>query len=231
MDSFQVLYTPEQIRQLPEWDLTGHVAVVIDVLRATSVMITALAHGAEAIFPIQTIEEALALKQSDPAALLAGERDSLPPPGFDLGNSPLEFTAQKINGKRLYHTTTNGTQAFAAARQCPTVIAAGFLNFSAVVRFLQKQNSSTLIICSGTVADYSQEDGLLAGAIANELQPEHPAASIYRAMAGSLEDNLRRTRNGRRLVSIGKETDVQWCAQCDWTAIVPQRQPDGWIRV
>src|ERR1043165_3076032 len=116
--TIEVLFTPAEFETLRTRDLSETTCVVFDVLRATSSMVTALANGAEAIMPVEEISEALAIKADDPSVLLAGERHGVRIEGtlsggvrFDFGNSPREFTADKVRGKRIVTTTTNGTRA------------------------------------------------------------------------------------------------------------------------
>jgi len=115
------LFTPAEFEALSKRDLSKSTCVVFDVLRATSSMVTALANGAEAIIPVSEISEALEIKRKDPQVLLAGERDGLRIEAnltgsisFDLGNSPREFTKEKVTGKKIVITTTNGTRALRA---------------------------------------------------------------------------------------------------------------------
>ncbi len=156
---------------IPPGILRGGVAVVVDVLRATTVMVYALAAGCEAIIPCEEIDEAKAVAASLPTgtALLAGERGGLPIPGFDLGNSPGEFTPEVCQGKTLVMTTTNGTRAILACLDADRVYIASFANLRAtsdeiVVQFLKKDHGHPVhIVCSGTEGLISLEDSLLAG--------------------------------------------------------------------
>src|SRR5882762_2319388 len=130
----EVLFTPAEFRALRQRDLTNTVCVVVDVLRATSSIVTALANGAAACIPVEEISEALAMRRQRPGALLAGERDGLRIGAaltggveFDLGNSPREFTREKVAGKTIISTTTNGTRALRACRGAEWVIVASLL--------------------------------------------------------------------------------------------------------
>ena len=125
----QVALCPSEIRRISETDLSEVTAVVFDVLRATSSIITGLASGMEAIIPVRTVEEARARKLKDPDLLLAGERGGLPPEGFDLGNSPEEF--EKLSGRRVVMTTTNGTAAIESVRSASKVLIGALLNIEA----------------------------------------------------------------------------------------------------
>jgi 2-phosphosulfolactate phosphatase len=164
-------------RLIPPGSLCGGIAVVVDVLRATTVMIQALASGCEAIIPCAEIEEAkeVAASLSAGSALLAGERQGLPIEGFHLGNSPGEFVPEVCRGKTLVITTTNGTRAILASRNAKRVYIAGFTNLRATsdeisVQFLKKDHGHSVhIICAGTEGHISLEDSLLAGALTSQI--------------------------------------------------------------
>lgn len=156
---------------IPPGSLEGGVAVVIDVLRATTVMLHALASGADAIRPCAEIEDAQALAASLPEGLvlLAGERQGEPIPGFDLGNSPGDFTAERCNGKTVVMTTTNGTRALLASLAADRILVAGFVNQKATAEALKADGRPIHLICAGTDGQVSLEDAMLAGALADEL--------------------------------------------------------------
>jgi 2-phosphosulfolactate phosphatase len=162
---------------IPPGSLSGVVVVVVDVLRATTVMVHALAAGCEAVIPCGEIDEAKAVAAGLPAgtALLAGERGGLPIPGFDLGNSPGDFTPEVCTGKTLVMTTTNGTRAILASLEAERVYIASFANLRATsdeiaVQFLKKDHGHPVhIVCSGTEGFISLEDSLLAGALIRNL--------------------------------------------------------------
>src|ERR1051325_3852773 len=175
--SIEVLFTPAEFETLRERDLSETVCVVFDVLRATSSIVTALGNGAEAIVPVSEISEALEIKRKAPDVLLAGERDGLRIEAnltgsiaFDLGNSPREFTENKVAGKRIVITTTNGTRALRSCAHAKTVLVSSFLNLKATREFLEKHPSMRLlIICSGTFEQVALEDVLGAGALCLNL--------------------------------------------------------------
>jgi 2-phosphosulfolactate phosphatase len=158
---------------IPAGSLRGSVAVVVDVLRATTVMIHALAAGSVAVIPCGEIDDAKAVAARLPAgkAMLAGERQGLPIPGFDLGNSPGDFTPAVCQGKTLVMTTTNGTRAILASLEAERVYVASFANLRATadeiaVQFLKKDHGRSVhIVCAGTEGFISLEDSLLAGAL------------------------------------------------------------------
>lgn len=210
------------------------VAVVIDVLRATSVMATALAANATRIVACAEIEQAKKWKERfDPNALLCGERQCQPIDGFDQGNSPAEYTSEKVDGRTLVMTTTNGTRAIVSVQRAKRVITASFLNLTAVVHAVRDADS-VLLLCAGTDGKRTDEDILLAGAIAQACADTHHSASrgdgVSRAIGRwqafqkskhSLTDELRETAGGRNLVKYGFEDDLARCSAIDTLVCVP----------
>jgi 2-phosphosulfolactate phosphatase len=214
----------------------GRVAVVIDVIRATTVIVEALASGAKAIYPSPSAEEAIRLATSlgREDTLLCGERKGLKMEGFDLGNSPREFTAESVGGKRLVMTTTNGTRAFLAALAADRVIALSFLNLGAVAREAMKARSLALI-CAGKEGRFSLDDALCAGLLLQEMASGahgdpppfemNDQARAALSFADSFQpdpDFLRRTAAGDALLAIGLEEDLVHCAQRDRHSLVPE---------
>lgn len=180
--------------------------VVVDVLRATTVMVHALAAGCDAVIPCREIEEAQAVASSLPPgdALLAGERHGLPIRGFDLGNSPAEFTAEKCSGKTLVMTTTNGTGAILSCRAAKRVYIASFANLSAmveeiVVKFQRRDCAPLHIVCAGTEGFISLEDSLLAGALCSRLL----------VPAGKIEPDGHRLGNDEALIAVSEWLEVE----------------------
>src|ERR1039458_1792410 len=157
--TLEVLFAPAEFALLGQRDLSQTVCVVFDVLRATSTMVTALGNGATAIAPVAEIAEALGIRLRQPEVLLAGERDGLRIEGhltggigFDLGNSPREFTAARVRGRTIAITTTNGTRALRACAPAATVSLGSFLNLRATAEFIERQHPPhLLIVCSGTL--------------------------------------------------------------------------------
>jgi 2-phosphosulfolactate phosphatase len=228
--SLHVLYTPAQWEQPPDGLLSEACCVVIDVLRATSTIVTGLAQGAEAFLPVGTLEEAQAQHVRNPQAKLAGERHGLKPSGFDFGNSPREMTAATVSGQTLIHTTTNGTRALQACAGASEIIVAALLNFQAVLDHVRQHPALVVLVCAGTGQDFALEDAFLAGALAHALEPTHPAGALYRAWSHQTEQVLLRSVNGRRLQQLGLTEDVRWCAQWNRFAMVPMLNCQGLIR-
>jgi len=219
--------------------LPSQCAVVIDVLRATSTIVAALAAGAAGVVPVLTPEEARALARTMPGGrvLLGGERKAVRIPGFDLGNSPREYRPEVVGGKTIILTTTNGTRAVHAASAAARVLMGAILNASAVARAVIREGRDLIIICAGTRGSFSLEDALAAGVILEAL-PRAAEAEGYdleadcddlslaaRAIAahyrGRLDEALRSTHHGLDLESLGFAADLDYCAQLDAIPVVP----------
>ena len=228
-----VYFTPAE---LGASELAGRTVVVIDVLRATSTLVEALANGARSVFPVQTTDEAVRLAQAlgREDVLLCGERRCLKIPGFDLGNSPLEFTAERVAGKVLVMTTTNGTPALTACAGAKQVLVASLLNLGAVVEELAAAGEDEVeIVCAGRERRFALEDALCAGMIAVRLRSRLErvprtndaaavAMSLARRGAGRTERWLARSAAGRQLRESGLADDVAYCAAVDRHAVVPR---------
>lgn len=211
--------------------IRGKTAIVIDALRATSVMAAALAAGASCIVPTDTVESARQLARE--GDVLAGERHGLPIPGFSLGNSPAEFRRETVWGRRIVMTTTNGTQGIKKAADAAAVLTGSFLNASACARAAWRMQRDIVLICSGTENTFALEDGLCAGCIAHAVRMAACGENVelgdfaaamenaYTAAAYRLEDDLRRSASGRRLARIGREDDIAYCAAVDLLDVVP----------
>jgi 2-phosphosulfolactate phosphatase len=235
--TFDVVLSPPEIDLLPQRDLPGSVAVVFDVLRATSTMITALGNGASGIWPVRSIEEAWALKEKRPAALLGGERNGDRIEGFDLGNSPLEYR-ENIRGREIISTTTNGTVALRAVDHAASVLAGSLLNIGAIAAHLGALPArDILVVCAGTFREAALEDILAAGMLISLLpnlrltDSAQLALALYRQEEGDLPAALRRARNGRALIGKGREAEVDWCAQASLFPILAAMNSEGCVRV
>jgi len=230
----EVASSPAEIALLRNQDLGETTAVVFDILRATSSMVTGFAHGITEIIPAETIEEARALKEQYPDALLGGERGGVRIAGFDLGNSPLEYC--RDSGRRVITTTTNGTIALRACAHAHEVLAAAFLNLEATVKALRESKPArVLAVCAGTGSEAALEDLLAAGALAQAF-PEADltnaalaAGALYAQFEQRLLEGFRLSRNGRALRVKGFDPDVEWCAQQSIYPLVA-RLKEGVIR-
>jgi 2-phosphosulfolactate phosphatase len=216
--------TPAEIALLPQRDLSGTTCVVFDVLRATSSMITALAHGAAEIHPACTIDEALALKERMPEAILGGERNGDPIAGFDVGNSPLEY--RETAGRRIITTTTNGTVALRACGGAQRVLVGAILNLEALAAAL-RDAPRVLLVGAGTFETLALEDVYAAGLLLECLPHSAEltdAAVVIQTLVRQLtiETAVFASRNGRALQKAQRGADVEWCAQPSRYSVVGQ---------
>ncbi|MBC8097340.1 MAG: 2-phosphosulfolactate phosphatase [Akkermansiaceae bacterium] len=250
MKTLEVLFTPADFAELKHRKLDQTLCVVFDVFRATSSMITALANGAAAVIPVGEIAEALEIRRRDTSVLLAGEREGLRIGAaltggveFDLGNSPREFTRERVAGKTIVSTTTNGTRALRSCTHAKTVLIGSFLNLAATAQAVSNGNpESLIIICSGTFEQTALEDVLGAGALCDLLWPEISGAKIsdsalmaYQLYQSGKADILKaasEARNGRKLLSNPDlRDDVPFCMQRDTCHFAALLQPDGGVKI
>ena len=230
MSPLTILHSPELWRAMPADQLRGSVAVVIDVIRATSTIATALAQGAEGVQPVAAVEDAFLLKAEDPEAVLAGERGGQMVEGFDLGNSPEDFMRKRINNRRVILTTTNGTQALAACVGARAVVTAALLNVDAVAERLQELQPPWLVICAGCNGFFGVDDAIVAGALAEALEQDHAFVHLWRSVKKDLTGALLGSEAGRELARVGLAKDVPYCALVSKLSVVPILGIDGVLR-
>ncbi len=227
-------------------DLSGQVCIVVDVLRASSTIVTMLERGAQEVLLAPTIEEARSLHRELPRYLLCGEEGGLPPSGFDYGNSPSEFSALDLKGQRAILCTSNGTRAILAAAGAPLVLVGCLLNATAVASAAWREASARglgiAVVCAGEEGSsaFAAEDALGAGAIVDaivdssrrwptalQLTDEARAAvEYYRAQRGREETALEETAHGRDLLALGFGQDLAFCARRDKFSAVPCLERD-----
>jgi 2-phosphosulfolactate phosphatase len=217
--------------------LAGGVAVVADILRATTTIVYALGAGCRSVRPVAEVDEArrLAIAQPSDRFLLAGERDGRPLPGFDFGNSPSEFTADRCRGATLLLTTTNGTRALLRAAAAERVLVGSFANFSAVCEQLAREFRPIHVVCAGEVGTFSLEDTLFAGAVVKSVCEIGPArlndgarvaADSFARCGDNLEAALAVGSGGSRLRELGYDDDIRAAARVDAFALVPELYRD-----
>ncbi len=214
-------------------DTAERTVVIIDVLRATSSIVEAIGSGAKTIYPVASIEEALRLANNlgRDEVLLCGERKCLPIEGFDLGNSPADFTPERVAGKTLVMSTTNGTTAMSLAAGAARVLVAAPSNLSAVVDELVRAESDPVLICSGREKHFGLEDAVFAGAVAARLMEARPGewepndgalAVLALAERFELDEALfASTVAGRAIAAAGLGEDLAFCAHVDRHTVVP----------
>ena len=221
----------------PAGRMNGGVAVVIDVLRATTTIIHALSAGCTAVRPCAEVDEARATAGAMRVGrvLLGGERDGKPLPGFDLGNSPSEYTCARCRGAALVLTTSNGTRALLHAAGAERTLVAAFVNYSAVCEQLRREKRPIHIVCAGDGGGVALEDALLAGALVDFLADQGAADlndgarlawDTFEQHGQVLEGALAVSAGGRRLRDLGYEDDVRAAARVDQFALVAELRAD-----
>lgn len=209
----------------PAAPIGGPCAVIVDVLRATTTLTAALAHGARAVIPVATPAEALRLRAGRPGTLACGEREGRMVPGFDLGNSPFEYTAERVAGRALAFASTNGSRAMLAARAARRRVLGAFVNAAAVVAAVARERE-VVIVCAGRLGGFCLEDAACAGLLLARLEAHGavaagPAARLARSLAprdgAEVRALVRGASHGRDLAALGPAyaRDLEHCAGLD----------------
>ena len=223
-------------QQAQDINFSGQTSVVIDVLRATSVITTALENGAREVIPVKTVEEAQNLyAQCDASNILrGGERNALKIEGFDLSNSPLEYKKKVVEGKTLILTTTNGTNAINNIIGADEVVLACFRNAAAVADYLvglsHRGSRDVVIVCAGTEGHFSLDDGLCAGMIIDLLKQQTEVETddlglllhrFYNESKSNLFGALSGCYHLKRLFTLGFYDDIKFCLETNCVTTVP----------
>jgi 2-phosphosulfolactate phosphatase len=226
----EVLLTHSNIE---ESALPGRTVVVIDVLRASSTIATALHHGARAVMPVLDMAQAgkIAANLAPNVYRLGGERAGKKIEGYHLGNSPLEYTEEVVKGRDIILNTTNGTRALSRSRGAEHLVSGCFLNAGRVVDFIRDAGCDVTIVCAGRQHRVSLEDTLCAGLILDRLWGEdgpslvsdaaHAARTLYRHDRDDLPTTLRRCNHAQYLIELGHEEDVDYCTRTDALPVLP----------
>ncbi len=227
----EVHFTPASVG---EELLTGKNVVVIDVLRSASTIVVALTNGAREIIPVGDMESGYKVFSAltREVTLRCGERNGKMIEGFDLGNSPLTFSEEKVKGKSIVLLTTNGTAAMVKARYAKNLLVASFINLSGVVNLIQSWNSDVVIVCSGQDNRFSLEDTICAGKIVSGLMNDEKeklqlddsarsAVALDKIFGSDVLEMMKHSDHGKHLSEIGFEEDLQFCSQMDSFSGVP----------
>ncbi|NDV77793.1 2-phosphosulfolactate phosphatase [Dysgonomonas sp. 511] len=206
----------------------GKIVVVTDIFRATTTMCAALKNGAKAIIPVASIEEAKEYKAK--GYLVGAERNVKRCDFADFGNSPFDYTADKIDGKEVVFTTTNGTQAIEMARKADTLLIGAFSNIGAVAEFCIKQQKDVIVLCAGWNNKFNIEDTLFGGALAQKLidggythssDATHIALSMWKEAKKDIRGYIDNTEHIKRLVANNLQDSVEYCLTEDTVNLVP----------
>lgn len=223
--------------------LLDRTVAVIDVLRATSVMVHALSQGALEVIPVATVEEAFQTAKGFPrgSLILGGERGSKKIPGFDLGNSPREYVAERVKGKKLILATTNGTKVFHVVSSGREILVGSFFNIEVTAKRCLKLKKDILIFPSGDEGNFSLEDTICGGMLIELIMEKGEkridlsdasrcAQILYQKFKANILEAFSLSRHGKELINRGFVEDLAYCAQTDITDIVPEFKA-GVIRV
>ncbi|TWR29880.1 2-phosphosulfolactate phosphatase [Mucilaginibacter pallidiroseus] len=226
MTNLDVCLSPALIQL---YNVEDYIVVVIDIFRATSSICYGIENGAEAIIPVSEVEECAAYREKGFNYLLAAERNGEVVDGFDFGNSPFSYTAEKVAGKTVVLTTTNGTHALHLSRSAKEVVIGSFLNLTSLCNWLKQQNQHILLVCAGWKNNFNLEDTLFAGAVVEQLKadgyvlddPAIAANDLYQLGKDDISQYLSKTSHGERLKKLGIEKDIAFCMQIDLTTAIP----------
>lgn len=229
MNQLEVCFSPDLIHL---HDLKGKIVVVVDIFRATSTMIAALANGIEEIQTFADLESCRAMREK--GYLIAGERNGKTVEGFDLGNSPVAFLEEYHGGKKLAMTTTNGTLAISKSQQADEILIGAFPNLSATIRYIQSQQKDVIIHCAGWKGRFNLEDSLYAGALAKSLEKTHSSdddgalamKTLFEKEGPQLKNYLSKASHAKRLQNQGIEKDIDFCLTFDLYEIVGKVEGD-----
>ncbi len=227
----KVYFNPGQV---DEMQLKDKNVVIIDVLRASTTVAMALQNGAKEIIPVNSVESVVKISGNlfGDVTLRAGERNSKMIEGFNLGNSPLEYTSDVVKGKSIIFMTSNGSAAMVKGRHAHTLVVAAFVNLSTVVKFLAGLRSDISIICAGDENNFCLEDTVCAGRIINTLvkgtdldidldDAGTAACALDKAFGKNILKMLKTSEHGKFLTDIGFAQDLKTCAAIDSIDVLP----------
>jgi len=230
MPLINIILTPAEFEYY-NISTNDNIIVVIDIFRATSTIVTALANGARSVIPVSSVDEARRLKAN--GFLIAGEKNGIPIDGFDFGNSPLDFiNVEKIKNKDIVITTTNGTQAIQVAKDKGQIIIGSFLNLNAVADYVLQQNKDLVLLCAGWKNKFNLEDFVFAGSLTHYLySTEKYELDSDSALLGyltfdrsrrKLKEFLNMASHKKRLENLNLEADIDFCLTINKYPIVPK---------
>lgn len=227
----EVFFTSQQ---LDEMFLRDKTVAVIDVLRASTTICQALINGAKEIIPVTTVEAAMKIVGNlfGDVTLLGGERGGRKIEGFNLGNSPLEYTDERVRGRTIIFSSTNGSQALVKSRYAREMVVCGFVNISAVASFLANPERDITIVCAGCDGGFSMEDAVCAGMLLHMLAERNEAVTygdagsaalaLFKAFGKNVHKMINNSDHGTYLKEIGLGDDLKVCGEVDAIPVLPQ---------
>jgi len=224
MKNIDVCLTPELLHQ---YDLKNKIVVVVDILRATSCMVSGLANGVKEIVPVSTLEECKELQSN--GYLAAAERNGSKADGFDMGNSPFEYLDEGVKGKKVAVTTTNGTMAINKSLAANEILIGAFLNLKAMVDYLKNKEEDIIVLCAGWKGKFNLEDTLYAGALCHNLKKDFEfacdaplaAEAMYLTAQNDMMNYMRNSSHAKRLSKLNVVKDIEFCIQESIFDVIP----------
>jgi len=232
--SVTVCLSPELIHL---YNLPGSVVVVVDILRATSCIVTAIAHGVTSIKPVSSLSECDYWKSK--GYIGAAERGGQTVDGFDLGNSPFSYMDPTLEKQNIALTTTNGTEAIMRSKAANQILIGAFLNFNALVNYLKKLPYDVIIHCAGWNGKINMEDTIFAGALVNDLKKEFntendaalAALSLFDQSKNNLKEYLSEASHYKRLNHLGLQKDIDFCLEYNRYTAIPTLVNDHLVKM
>jgi len=236
MNDLNVCLSPGLI---PLFKVEDYIVVIVDIFRATSSICYGIENGAEAIIPVSEVEECAAYRELGTGYLLAAERDGKVVEGFDFGNSPFSYTEEKVAGKTVVLTTTNGTHALHLSRNAKSIVTGSFLNLTSLCNWLKTQDTNILLVCAGWKNNFNLEDTLFAGAVVEQLKTVNfklddaaiAANDLFQIGKHDITQYLKKTSHSERLKKLGIEKDIEFCLQVDLTSAIPILKDEKLVRL
>ncbi|MBL7810858.1 MAG: 2-phosphosulfolactate phosphatase [Bacteroidetes bacterium] len=227
MPKVETILTPA-LFHLYNQDLTEKNVVVTDILRATTTMCVAFENQAREMIPVSTPEDALVWQQR--GYLAAAERSGVTVQGFELGNSPQEYSKEKVGGQRIAITTTNGTRALEMSKGAASVYVGAFRNVQALAEVLKKENRDVLLFCAGWKNKFNLEDTLYAGCLFQSLGADFvcaddataAAVDLYNLASPDLAGYLQKANHVQRFQTLHIESDLEVCLRMNTSTLVPR---------
>ncbi|MDX2190149.1 MAG: 2-phosphosulfolactate phosphatase [Bacteroidota bacterium] len=222
--NYQVCLSPDLLHL---FDLKGKVVIVVDILRATSCMVTAFAHGIDSIIPVAKLDECRSLQKQGYKA--AAERDGSKVEGFDLDNSPFSYMNPHLKGVTIAVTTTNGTQAIEKSKDAKLILVGAFLNISSIATQIKIFNDDVVVVCAGWKGNVNLEDTLFAGALASILDDAISikqdaailAKNLFEQHKSNLLEIVKASEHAKRLINLNIIKDIEFCLTFDLYSSVP----------
>ncbi len=231
MNNIEVCITPKLFDQ---YSLRNKIVVIVDILRATTIITTMFHQGLKKLIPVKDLDEAKKYKEK--GYLISAERNGKKIDFADFGNSPFDYTPENIKDKTLVYSTTNGTNTINIAKKSEMVLIASFLNFTSIADYLISQKKDVLILCSGWKGDFCTEDFLFAGALSEKLILSKNYFTESDSVLSSIDiwnlsktDLLKYIKNVfqyKRLIDFGFKDIVNYCFQADITDVIPVLKED-----